>query len=68
MAGLGLLHRVHRERADGVGHAVVVRAMSIMGTSSPRREDGATAAVEVCAFMGTCPDGRWIARGAAESM
>jgi hypothetical protein len=38
-----------------------------MATSSPWRVDGATAAVEVCVFMETCPDDRWIARGAFES-
>ena len=26
MAGFGLLDRIHRQRADGVGHAVVVGA------------------------------------------
>jgi hypothetical protein len=38
-----------------------------MGTPSPVREDVATAVVEAVAFMGTCPDGRWIARGRGES-
>jgi len=38
-----------------------------MGTPSPVREELATAVVDAVAFMGTCPDGRWIARAGHES-
>jgi hypothetical protein len=38
-----------------------------MGTPSPVREELATAVVDAVAFMGTCPDGRWIARAGRES-
>jgi hypothetical protein len=38
-----------------------------MGTPSPRREEGAAAAVEVITFIGIGPAGRGIARAAVES-
>jgi hypothetical protein len=40
---------------------------AFMGTPSPVREELATAVVDAVAFMGTCPDGRWIARAGAKS-
>ena len=66
MAGLGLL-APRPSRARGSRWPCGRAARDSWAPHHRWRVDGATAAVEVFAFMETCPDGRWIARGAGES-